>query len=106
MCKKVVVGVAIALVALVEINGTWLGRHFHPWARKAAAEVRERVRPEVEIERLRMELTGLKGQDERFIDKVARQALQVEKLEADTEALRKDLVRREKDLKEMHAALA
>jgi len=106
MCKKVVVGVAIAIAALVVINGTWLGSHFRLWAKKAAAEARERVRPEVEIERLRMELSGLKGQDERFIDKVARQALAVEKLEAQTEALRKDLVRREKELKEMHAALA
>jgi hypothetical protein len=106
MCKKVIVGVVVAIAALVAIKGTWLGSHFRLWAKQTAAEARERVSPEREIERLRMELSGLKSQDERFIDKVARQALAMEKLEGQTAGLKKDLARREKDLKEMHAVLA
>lgn len=106
MCKKLCIGALLAAVALVVVNKTWVGSHFRLWAKEAAAHVRDAVPPEQEIERLRMELSGLKGQDERSLDKVAQQALAVEKLEGQAAALKKDLARREKELKEMHAALA
>lgn len=106
MWKKLLVGALAVVVALAVVKGTWLGSHLRLWAKNLGAQAREQVPPEREIERLRMELTGLKGLDERFIDKVARQALDVEKLEAQVGELKKELTHREKELKAMHAALA
>lgn len=106
MWKKILAGALAVVVALAVIKGTWVGSHLRLWAKTLGTHAREQVPPEREIERLRMELVGLKGLDERFIDKVARQALDTEKLEAQVAELKKDLARREKDLKAMHAALA
>jgi len=104
--KKIIVGVIVAVGLLVALKGTWAGSHlkltFHKWGKKAVAS----VPLEREIERLQMEVTDLGRQDERFLDKVAHQALAVEKLEAQVGTQKKHVARREADVKAMHTALA
>jgi hypothetical protein len=102
--KLAVVGVVVAGAFLL-LNNTWAGSHFRLWWKQAKERVRGSVSPEREIERIRMEVANLKSQDGVLIDKVARMAVEAEKLEAAVAGHRKELVKSEASLKAMHAAL-
>ncbi|MBY0227922.1 MAG: hypothetical protein K2W96_01445 [Gemmataceae bacterium] len=106
MFKKLIVAAIVVAVVVGAVKGTWLGSHFRLWTKKMGQRVKDAVPPEREIERLKMELADLRGQDEKVIDTVARQTVQADKLHGQAEALRADLGRREKALKGMHVALA
>ena len=106
MLKKLAVAFIVIAVAVVAVKGTWIGSHFRLWARQAGQRVKDAIPPEREIERLKMELAGLRSSDERVVDTVARQAVQADRLDRQAVALRADLAKREKDLRAMHEALA
>jgi hypothetical protein len=106
MLKKILIALAIALVAGLAIKHTWAGSHMRLSLQKWATAAKKAVPLEREIERLQMELNHLSGQDERFLDKVAHQALAVEKLETQIANLKKDLAQREAQVRAMHVALA
>lgn len=105
MIKKLVVAAIVVALAVGVVRNTWIGSHLRLWAKQAGERARNAVPPEREIERLRMELASLRSQDERVIDKVARQAVQADKLAAQATTLKGELARREKELKAMNAAL-
>jgi hypothetical protein len=106
MLKKILIGLAIALAAGLALKYTWAGSHVRLSIQKWAKAAKKAVPLEREIERLQMELSQLSSQDERFLDKVAHQALAVEKLETQIAHLKKDLAQREAQVRAMHVALA
>jgi peptidoglycan hydrolase CwlO-like protein len=106
MFKKVLIATLAVVFGLAVIKGTWLGSHLRLNCSKVRAWVKDRVPPEQEIARLRMEIDNLSRSDDEYYHKVAEQTVQVRKLERAVESLKKELGRRETTLKEMHEALA
>jgi len=72
---------------------------------KASCWVKDRIPPEQEIERLRQEIKNLGSEDEKHFDKVARQAVEVDKLKDLVASLKKNLSRRETSIRDMRTAL-
>src|SRR5207248_3225364 len=70
-----------------------------------ACAVESRIPPEQEIARLRMELDGLAREDDKHFDRVARQAVEVEKLEAQVERMKVKLAGDEKHIRALKASL-
>jgi peptidoglycan hydrolase CwlO-like protein len=106
MFKKVLIATLAVVFGLAVIKGTWLGSHFRLNCSKVRAWVKDRVPPEQEIARLRMEIDNLARNDEEYYDKVAKQKVEVGKLERVVENLKKDLGKRETSIREMREALA
>jgi septal ring factor EnvC (AmiA/AmiB activator) len=105
MFKKVLIATLAVVFGLAVVKGTWLGSHLCMKFSKARAWVKDRVPPEQEIARLRMELDNLGKDDEKHFDKVARQVIEVKNLEAAVEALKKNLAKREVSIREMREVL-
>jgi septal ring factor EnvC (AmiA/AmiB activator) len=105
MFKKVLIATLAVVFGLAVIKGTWIGSHFRLNCSKVRAWVKDRVPPEQEISRLRMEIDNLARNDEEYYDKVAKQKVEVSKLERGVEALKKDLGRRETSIREMRESL-
>jgi hypothetical protein len=105
MCKKVLIAAAAVLVGLVVVRGTWLGSHLRLTANKARHWVERSVPPEQEIERLKMEVQNLKRDDEKHVDKVARLAVEVEKMQRDVASVKTNLSREEARLREIRGQM-
>src|SRR6478672_5567261 len=100
MSKKVLIAAAAVVVALVVVKGTWLGSHLRMNACKVGSYLKSSVPPEDEISRLRMEVQNLQKDDDRHVDKVARMAVDLEKMERDVAKLKANLVREEGRIRE------
>jgi chromosome segregation ATPase len=105
MFKKVLIATLAVVVALVVIKGTWLGSHFRLMKKNFRSAVSERVAPEHEIARLRMELDGLSKEDDKHYDKVARQCVEVERVKKQVAKMQKELTERETRIRAMKASL-
>jgi septal ring factor EnvC (AmiA/AmiB activator) len=105
MSKKVLIAALAVVVALVVVKGTWVGSHFRVWRQNIRQAVTERVSPEHEIARLRMELNGLGQQDDKHYDKVARQIVAVEKIEQQVVKTKEDLTAREARIRAMKTSM-
>lgn len=105
MFKKVLIATLAVVFGLAVIKGTWLGSHFRLMCNRVRQSVKDRIPPEQEIARLRMEIDNLAKNDEEYYDKVAKEKVEVAKLERSVEALKKDLGRRESSIREMRDAL-
>jgi chromosome segregation ATPase len=105
MFKKVLIATLAVVFGLAVIKGTWIGSHLRLNCSKVRAWVKDRVPPEKEIERLKMEIRNLEQNDEEYFDKVAKQRVDVRKLERAVENLKKDLSRRETGIREMRETL-
>lgn len=105
MCKKVLIAALAAVVGLMVVKGTWIGSHFRHMVSSASRQAKDWVPPEREIARLRTELENLGREDDRHYDKVARQAVEVERLERQVAELRKNLQARETSIRTMRASL-
>jgi len=105
MCKKVLIATLAVVVGLAVIKGTWIGSHLRMRFNKASCWVKDRVPPEQEIARLRMELDNLSKEDDKYFDQVARQTTKVNKYERSVIALKKDLAEQEVSIREMKTAL-
>jgi len=107
MCKKVLVIATLAVVAAVMIIG---GRKTVSLARylkqRACVALEESVPVEQEIARLRMELKNLDREDSRHFERVARQCVEVEKLDKKVSAARAQLAQDERRLRAMRTSLA
>jgi FtsZ-binding cell division protein ZapB len=101
MCKKVLIAAAAVIAALVVVKGTWLGSHFRMNACKVRDWAKASVPPEDEIARLRMEVQNLRKDDDKHVDKVARMAVDLEKMEREAAKLKANLVREEGRLREL-----
>jgi cysteinyl-tRNA synthetase len=106
MWKKILVGVAIAVGCVMLVKYTWAGSHLRLSFQKWSKSAKRSVPLERELERLQMEVNNLAHQDERFLDKLARQAQSVKKMQANVDRLKTQIQAREQDLKRMHTALA
>jgi len=105
MFKKVLIATLAVVFGLAVVKGTWLGSHLRLNCTKVKAWVKDRIPPEEEIARLRMEIDNLAKNDEEYYDKVAKQKVEVAKLERSVENLKRDLGRRETGIREMRDAL-
>jgi len=105
MSKKVLIAAAAVVVALVVIKGTYLGSHLRVWKKNFREAVAERVAPEHEFARLRMELDNLGKADDKHYDQVAREIVAVNKAEKQVARLKTDLDERAGRLKAMKASL-
>jgi len=105
MFKKVLIATLAVVFGLAVVKGTWLGSHLCLKFNKARDWVQSQVPPEQEIARLRMELDNLSKEDDKHFDKVARQEVEVKKMERHVEAVKKDLGKREASIREMRGAL-
>jgi len=105
MCKKVLIATLAVVFGLAVVKGTWIGSHVRFNFKKAQTWVNDRVPPEQEIARLRMELDNLGKDDEKYYDKVARQVTEVKKMERQVAAMRRDLSGREASIRDMRTAL-
>jgi hypothetical protein len=106
MFKKVLIATLAVVFGLAVIKGTWIGSHLRMRFCNAGKWVKERIPPEQEIARLRMELENLAKEDDKHFDKVARQIIAVEKFEKNVANLKKDLTTRETKIRKMREALA
>jgi chromosome segregation ATPase len=104
MFKKVLIAALAVVVGLAVVKGTWLGSYMRFNCTKIRHWAEERIPPEQEIQRLRMELATLARDDDRFYDKVARMAVDVEKQEAEVARLRTNLSREESHIRTLKAA--
>jgi hypothetical protein len=111
MCKKVLIAALAVVVALGVIKVASGGKgpsccsHIRLWFKQAGAALEERIPPEQEIARLRMELKNLEGEDSKAFEQVARQAVEVEKLEARVNTLKDQLTGDEKRIRTMKTSL-
>jgi chromosome segregation ATPase len=105
MFKKVLIATLAVVFGLAVIKGTWIGSHFRLNCGKVRAWVNDRIPPEQEIARLRMEIDNLSKNDEEYYDKVAKQKVEVSKLERAVETLKKDLGKRETSIRAMRESL-
>jgi septal ring factor EnvC (AmiA/AmiB activator) len=91
MFKKVLIASLAVVVGLAVIANTRLGSHARLWLRGMKTSMAKQIKPEREIQRLRMEVERLEQQDKVYFDKVATQRVAVRELEAkltkDQEAL-------------------
>jgi len=77
MCKKLFVTTLAILVALAVVKRTWVGSHVRCWWSRTCERVRGSVDPETEIARLEFEVKNLSGQEDVYIDRIARQQVEV-----------------------------
>lgn len=105
MCKKVLIATLAVLAGVAVVRGTRPGSFLRLWCNKAATCVKESIPPEQEIARLRMELKSLERDDDQHYDKVARMAVQVEKMEREVARLRTNLNREESRIKKLKGEL-
>jgi len=105
MCKKVLIAALAVVVGLSVVKGTWLGSHMRLKFSNARHWVQERVPPEQEIARLRMELVNLSREDDKFYDRVARMAVDVDKQEAALGKVRTNLSREEALIRKLKSEL-
>jgi septal ring factor EnvC (AmiA/AmiB activator) len=105
MCKKVLIAAVAVVVALAVVKGTWLGSHIRLWRQNLQTAIHNRIPPEQEIQRLRMELENLSREDEKFFDQVARQSVQVKKIENQVAQVKKDLAERENRIRALKTSL-
>jgi chromosome segregation ATPase len=106
MCKKVLIAAIAVVVGLAVVKGTWLGSHLRLRANKIRSWAQQQIPPEQEIARLRMELKNLERDDDKHYDKVARLAVQVDKMEREVKHLRGKIDKQEANLKKLHEDLA
>jgi chromosome segregation ATPase len=95
MCKKVLIAALAVVVGLAVVKGTWLGSHLRLRCSNVRTWMEDRVAPEQEIARLRMELVNLAREDEKHYDKVARMVIDVENRETELAKVRTNLSRQE-----------
>jgi chromosome segregation ATPase len=105
MCKKVLIAAVAVVVALAVVKGTWLGSHLRVWKKSFREAVAERVTPEHEIARLRLELDNLGKADDKYYDQVAREIVAVGKADKQVAKLKADLDERAGRIKAMKASL-
>jgi len=105
MCKKVLIAAVAVVIGLAVVKGTWLGSHLRHSAKRVGQWVETTVPPEQEIARLRMEVQNLKKDDEKHIDKVARLAVEVEKMERELANVKANLTRSEGQLRQVRKEL-
>jgi len=106
MGKKLLIAAIAIAVGVGVVSGTRLGSHIRLKLNKAQQWAQEQVPLASEIERLKMEVANLSREDDRYYDQVARQKLEVKKLQAKVEAARAGLVTREAFIKDLRTALA
>jgi len=82
MCKKLFVTTLAILVAVAVVKRTWVGSHICAWWNRTCERVKRSVDPETEIARLEFELKSLSEQEELYIDKIARQKVELNKRSA------------------------
>jgi len=105
MFKKVLIATLAVVFGLAVVKGTWLGSHLRLKYNRARAWVQDRVPPEQEIARLRMELENLAKDDEKFFDKVARMAVDVERREVELARMRTNLGKQESRIRKIKSEL-
>lgn len=106
MCKKVLIAGLAVLAGLAVIKGTWIGSHFRLNSNKVRHWIKESIPPEQEISRLRMELRNLERDDDKHYDKVARMAVQVEKMERELAQMQKELNKQEARIRHLREELS
>jgi DNA repair exonuclease SbcCD ATPase subunit len=106
MCKKILIAVVAIVVGLAVVKGTWFGSHLKHTFRSVGQNLQDRVSPEQEISRLRMELASLKQDDEKHLDKVARMEVAVNKLQSEINDIKTNLAKEESRIRGLHTELA
>jgi len=105
MTKKVLIAAVAIVVGLVVIKGTWLGSHARHAFKSLRAKVENSIPPEQEIARLKMEIQNLKKEDDKHVDRVARLAVDVEKMERELGAVKTKLASEEARLRDVRKEL-
>lgn len=105
MKKLLIAAIAIA-VGVGVVSGTRLGNHLKLKWTKANQWVQEQVPLEDHIESLKMQLANLSKEDDRYVDQVARQKLQVAKLRTKVTDARAKLEERKAFVQSLSNALA
>jgi len=106
MCKKVFIATLAVLVALVVVRGTWLGSHMRAWWSRTCERVRGNVDPQTEIQRLTYEVKRLEQKDRIYIDRVARQKVELSDREAELKKSKDRLALLSDRIPKLRAALA
>jgi len=105
MFKKVLIAGLAVVVGLAVVKGTWIGSHLRLRACKVQSWVNDKIPPEQEIARLRMEVKNLERDDDQHYDKVARMAVQVEKMDRELAKVKTDLSASETRIRKMREEL-
>jgi len=106
MCKKVFMIATLAVLATVfVVGGPKFVSHLRYWKLQLRSAVEERIPPEQEIARLRMEVDRLALDDGKAFDQVVRQGREVKKLQARVKDLKDQLALEEGNIRGMKASL-
>jgi chromosome segregation ATPase len=91
MCKKIGIAAVAVIAGLFVLNHTKLG----DWAKYACHQMKEKIQsqvpPEVQIERLKYELTQLEPEINKSKDQLARQIVEVRRLKGEIKTSEDDL---------------
>jgi len=105
MFKKVLIAALAVVVGLAVVRSTWIGSHLRLKCSNARHWMEAQIPPEQEINRLRMELANLAREDDRYYDKVARMAVDVDNREKALGKLRTNLTREEVRIRKLKGEL-
>jgi len=106
MCKKVLVIATLAVLAAVfVVGGPRAVSYLRYWKHQLRTSFEESISPEDEINRLSMELDNLPAQEKKMLDTVARQLVEVKKLQTQVKQQETDLAQHETYIKELNASL-
>jgi len=106
MFKKVLIAALAVVVGLAVVKGTWIGSHMRLRCSTARHWMEAQIPPEQEIARLRMELANLAKEDDKYYDKVARMAVDVDNREKGLGKLRTNLTREEVRIRKLKGELS
>jgi len=105
MCKKLLIAALAVVAAVAVVKWTWVGSHARLWSKNAQHWVKNQVKVETEIHRLRNEVESLDREDRVALDLVARQRLDVRAAEEKLEKNKAEVARLHKRITELRAAL-
>jgi len=101
----VLIAALAVVVGLAVVKGTWIGSHLRLKCSNVRNWMEAQVPPEQEIARLRMELKNLAREDDKFYDKVARMAVDVDNQEKAFARTRTNLSREEARIRKIKSEL-
>lgn len=108
MFKKIMIAaLAVGLgLFFVKGPGKWAFSHVKLVASNASSSLRDSVKEEKEIARLKMELQNLAREDDQHYDKVARMMVKVDSMQTEVDSIRANLKKEESRLRGLHDELS
>ena len=101
MCKKLGVTALVVVAALFVLHKLDLDSYLKVWAKRTQAEIKNKIPPEVKIDRLRDEIAKLVPEERKARGAVAAEMVAVSKMQHQVAEAKANLEKRETALREL-----